>query len=437
MSKENNANKIATKDSIGAIEKNAAKTCKHKGMFAAIVVASIFVSAIFGAIAGFMASNYANKYSLLENNRALQTGRNDKVAIPFAKSLAIKEESAVIDAVKKVDPAVVSVIVTKVLPKIERFYSDDSGSDFFGMPFNLQLSQERQNGTEKKEIGGGTGFIVSSDGVIVTNKHVVDDEKAEYTVLMNNQKKYEAKVLARDPFNDIAVIKIEEKDLPTVDFGDSSALQTGQIAIAIGNALGEFQNTVSAGVVSGLGRSIVAGGGISGAPEKLSGLIQTDAAINPGNSGGPLLNSSGQVIGINVAIATQAEGIGFAIPINDAKKAINDVIEHGRIIRPYMGIRYMQVTKDLANKNKISVDYGALIVRGETAEDLAVIPGSPADKAGLVENDIILEADGIKLDENSSLSQIVQDHSVGDEISLKILHRGEEKTIKVKLEEAK
>jgi len=265
----------------------------------------------------------------------------------------------------------------------------------------------------------------------------VDDEKAEYTVLMNNQKKYEAKVLARDPFNDIAIIKIEEKDLPTVDFGDSGVLKTGQIAIAIGNALGEFQNTVSVGVVSGQNRSIVAGGGMNGASEKLTGLIQTDAAINPGNSGGPLLNSAGQVIGINVAIASQAEGIGFAIPINDAKKAINDVIEHGKIIRPYIGVRYMQVTKDLASKNKFSVDYGALIVRGETAEDLAVIPGSPADKAGLVENDIILEVAGIKLDENSSLSRIVQEHGIGDEISLKVLHRGEEKMAKVKLEEAK
>jgi len=404
------------------------------------IIITIFFSLIFGTLAGFGGAGIYNTYSNSSSNIDSLYRQSDKSVIPDEKIKVVQEESEIIEAVKKVNPTVVSIIVTKDLPKIERYYINPFGSDSFGdsfVPFNFMIPQERQNGTEKKEIGGGTGFIVSSDGIIVTNKHVVEDEKAEYTVLMNNEKKYEAKVLARDPSNDIAILKIEEKDLPIVELGDSDILQVGQVAIAIGNALGEFRNTVSVGVVSGLKRSIVAGGGISGTTEQLFGIIQTDAAINPGNSGGPLLNSSGQVVGVNVAIVQNAQGIGFAIPINDVTKIINDVKDHGRIIRPYLGIRYMTVTKELAEKNKLSVDYGALIVRGDNEEDLAIIPGSPADKAGLVENDIVLEIDRVKIDEKNPLVSIIQKRSVGDEITMKVLHKGEEKTVKAILEEQK
>lgn len=404
-----------------------------------IVIAFLF-SLVFGTLAGLGGAGVYNIYfnSNLNSNSLHQ--QSNMSVIPDEKIKVIQEESGIVEAVKKVNPTVVSIIVTKDLPKIERYYTnpfnDDFFNDFFDQ-FGFEIPQEKQNGTEKKEIGGGTGFVISSDGIIVTNKHVVEDEKAEYTVLMNDEKKYEAKVLARDSVNDIAILKIEEKDLPVVEFGDSDALQVGQIAIAIGNALGEFRNTVSVGVVSGLKRSIVAGGGISGSAEQLFGIIQTDAAINPGNSGGPLLNSSGQVIGVNVAIAQNAQGIGFAIPINDVTKIINDVKEYGRIIRPYLGIRYMMVTKELAEKNKLSVDYGALIARGDSKEDIAIIPGSPADKAGLVENDIILEVNGTKIDEKNPLVNAVQKYNVEDEIVMKVLHRGEEKTVKAKLEEQK
>ncbi len=399
---------------------------------------TFFFSLIFGTLAGIGGTIAYNNY-LDSNSINSLSKKSDTSIIPDEKIKIVQEESKITEVVKKVSPSVVSIIVTKDLPKIERYYINPFESDPFNGfldPFSYGIPQEKQNGTEKKEIGGGTGFVVSPDGIIVTNKHVVEDEQAEYTVLMNDEKKYEAKVLARDPSNDIAILKIEENNLPVVEFGDSDAIEVGQIAIAIGNALGEFRNTVSVGVVSGLKRSIVAGGA-SGSTEQLFGIIQTDAAINPGNSGGPLLNSGGQVMGVNVAIAQGAQGIGFAITINDVTKIIKDVKEHGRIIRPYLGVRYMEITKDLAEKNNLSVDYGALIVRGENAEDLAVVPGSPADKAGLVENDIILEVNEKRIDEKNPLVNMVQKFNAGDEITLKILHKGEEKTVKTKLEERK
>jgi S1-C subfamily serine protease len=357
----------------------------------------------------------------------------------------VEEDSAVVEAVEKVSPAVVSIIITKDLPIIERYYSSPfGGSDFwrqffgddFGDFFGFGIPHYRQKGTEKKEIGGGTGFIVSADGYIITNRHVVEDEDAEYTVLMNDETKHEAKVVARDPINDIAILKIEGKDLPTVTFGDSSNLKVGQTVIAIGNALGEFRNTVSKGVISGLSRSIVAGGaGV--ASEQLFGVIQTDASINPGNSGGPLLNIAGQVIGMNTAMAQGAENIGFAIPVNEIKRVYENVREHGKIVRPWLGVRYVQINKAIAEDNKLDVDYGALIVRGQKSTDLAVIPGSPADKAGLEENDIILEVDGKKITTDYPLSRAIAQHNPGDEITLKVLHKGEEKEVKVKLGEMK
>ncbi len=351
----------------------------------------------------------------------------------------VSEESRVVEIVEESNDAVVSIVVTKDIPVIEQYYEyfDPFGSPFGGSlsPFRFKVPRQRQKGTEEKEIGGGSGFFVSSDGFIVTNRHVVADDEAQYTVLTNSGEKLKAEVLAKDSVLDIAVLRVEGDDFEYVSFGDSDALKPGQTVIAIGNALAEFRNSVSVGVVSGLSRSIMAGGGF-GESELLEGVIQTDAAINPGNSGGPLFNLAGQVIGVNVAMARGSENIGFALPSNAVKNVVESVQEYGEIVRPYLGLRYIPVTKGLAKKNNLSVDYGALVTRGETIEDLAVMPGSPADKAGIMENDIILEIDGEKVGEEESLASIIRKKQVGDTVTLLLLRKGEEVSVKVKLEKS-
>ena len=348
----------------------------------------------------------------------------------------VNEQSQVIEVVKKASPAVVSIVASAEVPTFETYIDNPMGGLFgFGIP------QRRQNGTEEVRVGAGTGFVVSSDGYIVTNGHVVANKDAKYIVYLNDEdsrgEKIEAVVLARDPNTDLAILKIDRDNLSFLEFSDSENLEVGQTAITIGYALGEFDNTVSKGVVSGLARSITAGGGFGARAEHLKNLIQTDAAINPGNSGGPMLDIDGTVIGVNVAMAS-AENIGFAIPGNEAKRAFDEVKENGVIAKKkevFLGVRYTLIDKQVQNKNNLPVDHGALIVRGETISDLAVVPGSSADKAGLVENDIILEIDGVEVSTRSPLAELISKYEIGDAVELKIYHKGEEKNIEVKLEE--
>jgi serine protease Do len=343
----------------------------------------------------------------------------------------------VVGVVEAANPAVVSIVITKDVPVLEQYFENTSpfGNGFsfpgFGIP------QYRQNGTEKKEVGGGSGFLVSEDGYVVTNAHVVNDEEAEYTVFLNDGVKYDATVLARDTILDVALLKIEATGLPYLEFGNSDDAKVGQTVVAIGNALGEYRNTVSVGVISGLSRSVTASTGY-GRPETLSDVLQTDAAINPGNSGGPLIDLSGHVIGVNVAASLgSAENIGFSLPANAVKESIDSIREHGRVIRPFLGVRYIPVTDTVKKANGLSVDYGVLLVRGDSKEEVAVVPGSPADKAGLVENDIILTVDGKKVTLELPLENILHEHTVGERVPLTVLHDGEEKTVEVTLEENK
>ncbi len=418
-----------------------------KKSFVMMLVVSILVSSLFGAgfgfFAGGLASGRLNLGSLSKISQTVAGG-----SVPTVK--VVSEESAVVSAVDKVSPAVVSIIITKNLPKIQEYYNNPFGSDFFRQFFGSDFpdlfgSDMQQNnnrpgqdsgGMVKREIGGGSGFIITKDGFIVTNKHVIIDAEAEYTVLMNDGKKYPAKVIAQDPTIDLAVLKINAGNLPIVELGQSANLKVGQTVIAIGNALGEFRNTVSTGVISGLARSVTAGSFGLGA-EQLVNVIQTDASINSGNSGGPLLNIAGQVIGINTAMAQGAENIGFAIPIDEVKSTIESIKANGRLVRPWLGVRYVIINQAIADANKLSVDYGAIIARGQNPTDLAVIPGSPADKAGLVENDIILEINNKKITEDNPLANIIAKLKPGDEITLKVMHQAKEKMVKVKLEEAK
>jgi len=345
-------------------------------------------------------------------------------------------ESAVIAAVKKASPAVVSIVISEQVPIVEQCPYNPFGDlppefqQFFGN--TPSVTQPCDTGkTQLQEVGGGSGFIISSDGLILTNKHVVSDTAASYTVITNDGKKYTAKVLARDPSQDFAVVKINATGLPSVSLGDSDGLELGQTAIAIGNALGQFSNTVSIGVVSGLERTVTASDQADGQQETIQGVIQTDAAINPGNSGGPLLDLAGDVIGINTAVASGAQSIGFAIPINRAKHDIASVKTTGNIQSPYLGVRYITVTSDIATQQNLPISSGAL-VRG-SGDGPAVAPGSPADKAGIQAEDIILKVNGQQLDANHVLGDVIAQYNVGDTVTLTVNRGGKEITLKATL----
>jgi len=331
---------------------------------------------------------------------------------------------------KKVSPAVISIAITKDLPKVDGFYSLPMNGRNFVIP------KFKKGVREAVRVGGGSGFIISENGIVLTNSHVVEDPRADYAAVFNADtiKKETMKVLARDPIHDVAICRIEGDGYPTVPLGDSSQLQLGESVLAVGNALGEFSNTVSLGIVSGLSRFIQAQGEARRNVERLRGLIQTDAAINPGNSGGPLINMSGEVVGINTAVVFGAQNIGFSIPVNQAKDDIAQIKEYGHIRIPFLGIRYLIIDEDLQQKNNLPVGYGALIMR-ETLGDAAVAPGSTAEKAGLREFDIILEAAGKKITTDFTLQDVLHEHEINEIIPLKILREKRERDLKVRLEE--
>ncbi len=348
--------------------------------------------------------------SVTENN-------NNQQAAPLVIQEPSKEELT-IKVIKNVSNSVVSVVASKDIPVIEQYYINPFQNDplFKDLLPDVQIPQYRQNGTQKTQVSSGTGFFISKDGLLLTNKHVVEDTKADYSIVTNSGKKFDAKVLARDPFLDLAILKITststENNFVPIPLGDSDGISIGQSAIAIGNALGEFTNTVSVGIISGLNRSVTAEGSASG-PEQLSDLIQTDAAINPGNSGGPLLDLNGKVIGINVARSQSGENIGFALPINMAKRDVSDAVDFGDIKYPYLGVKYQVVDKGLK---------------------LTEVSG-PSDKAGLKAGDIIEQLNNNKLDSQATLNYLLSKLRVGDKIILKVLRDGKEMTVTITLEE--
>ncbi|MCX7955615.1 MAG: trypsin-like peptidase domain-containing protein [Patescibacteria group bacterium] len=338
------------------------------------------------------------------------------------KQIIVYEESVITNVVEKSLPSVVTIGVNTII----------SSGDYFEIdPFNLFSPFRRIPGRQEKiEKNIGSGFIVSEDGLIITNKHVVSDTNAKYQVLTNDKKKYNVEKIYRDPLNDLAILKINGSGFKPLELGDSKNLKLGQLVIAIGTPLGEFTNTVTSGIISGLGRGITAGSPFEGFVEKLDNVIQTDAAINPGNSGGPLLDSKGQVIGINTAIASEGQNIGFAIPVNTVKDLLEKFKKNGMSFsRPFLGIRYKMIDKQTAILNDIVE--GAYIIE--------VVADSPASKAGLQEEDIIIEIDGKKLksDDDQELAKVISEKKVGQIISLKIWRSKEIKNINVILEESK
>lgn len=313
----------------------------------------------------------------------------------------VQEESAVVNVVDAVSPSVVSIVVKTV------------NFDLYSGPFS-------------SEEGIGTGFIVDSSGLIVTNSHVVNSGGGEYSVVLKDGTTYEVQKIHLDEISDLAILEINAKDLTPVTLGDSESLKVGQKAIAIGNALGKYQNTVTVGVISGIAREVTAIGSFGDDVKTYENVIQTDAALNPGNSGGPLLNSAGQVIGINVATSRSAENLSFAIPVNTLKPILDTFLKEGRIIRPYMGVSYTMISKEVANIRRLPE--GAFISR--------ILPESPASKAGLERGDIVKTFDGLQVNSTNTLSHAINTKKVGDSVEVVIDRGGKEISLFVKLEEA-
>lgn len=339
-------------------------------------------------------------------------------------------EDQIIKTVEKVMPAVVSIMVGKTYQELlkERPYElMVPHGDHIDPPIPEEELPHTPGG--KIRVGGGSGFIVDKSGLVVTNKHVVRDKDAEYIVTTVSENTYTAKVLARDPLNDVAVLKIDGDNLVSIPLGNSDKIKLGQCVLAVGTALGEFQNTVSQGIVSGLSRFITAMTDLEGHSERLRGLIQTDAAINPGNSGGPLVGLDGSVIGINSAIVFGAQNIGFAIPINKAKRDLDELEKHGRIRRPFLGVRYILLNPMLQKKFNLPVEQGALVVREGIPGRSAIVPGSAAHKAGVKEDDIIIKVNDTMINEKMSLEDILEKFDLGDKFSLSVLRGGKEKTM--------
>jgi serine protease Do len=364
----------------------------HFRLIRRIVLLAIGAGLISGLVGGFLFIRFAPSL------------------IPTSKqSVLLQQSSAAIDVAKKVSPSVVSIT------------SQSTGFSFFGR------SQTTQ--------GAGTGLIVGSDGLILTNSHVVPDGSTNLSVFTSDGKEYKnAQVIARDAQNDLAFLRINASGLKAAELGDSAQVVVGTQVIAIGNALGQYQNTVTEGIISGIGRPVAAGDQQGQDVEQLQNLFQTDAAINPGNSGGPLVDLSGKVIGINTAVAGNAQNIGFAIPINQAKAELASVKASGKISKPYLGVRYIPVTKEFASSNNLSVTKGAYISGDD--QNAAVVSGSPAATAGLKQGDILIKIDNKNIDENNSLSTIIGQYKVGDTVKLTFIRDGKEQTVSVKLTEA-
>jgi len=253
---------------------------------------------------------------------------NSVVKDELTRRESVKEKSQeelLTAAVAKASPSVVSIVISKDVPKLEIVYENPFGNDPFFKDFNFRVPVYRQSGTEYQKVGAGTGFLIRSTGYILTNRHVVEDTSADYTVLLASGAQKAAQVVYRDPNSDIAIVKIDGTGYSSEELGNSAILQLGQSVFAVGNALGEYSNSVSVGIISGLNRTIQAAS--ASGTETLSGVIQTDAAINPGNSGGPLVDLNGKVIGINVATVVGSNNISFSIPINSVKSIINSVLK--------------------------------------------------------------------------------------------------------------
>jgi 2-alkenal reductase len=368
-------------------------------LLSCIILLAVLLGVVGGGVMGGVAGYYAAQSVRPATAAPALVVSNAPTISPVAQttSLTLKEDSAVIDAVKKVKPAVVTV-VNRMQPQTRR--------SFFG-------------GGTVTPTASGSGVIIDNKGYIVTNNHVIDQANS-LQVIFADGTKADAKLVGTDPLADIAVIQVDGTMPGTVPFGDSSALQPGQIAIAIGSPMGDFRGTVTMGVISALNRSV----------GTQQGLIQTDAAINNGNSGGPLINTLGQVIGINTLVVRStndgnvAEGLGFSIPSNQVQVIVSQLISKGRVDRSYLGISYQPVDPLSASGLNSDVTYGVVVTQ--------VSPGTPAANAGIQEGDVVLAFDGQKLDQDA-LTALLLTHKAGEVITLTIVRDGKQSNVQVTL----
>ncbi len=356
-------------------------------------------------------------------SRRLQNNSLNSLIKPNESVKIVSEESVTINVVKQVGPSVVTV--SEQAPA--------QNSQFLS-PFSTFDTPNQLPTQPQQAVSIGSGFVVGADGYIVTSKHVVADSGAgvKYQIITSNDKKYNVKNVYRDPLNDIAILKVDPLENPgevlkPAVLGDSSKLQVGQFAVAIGTALGEFKNTVTTGVISGLGRGITAGDQFQGLVEKLDNVIQTDAAINPGNSGGPLVSSDSQVIGINTAVSINGQNIGFALPINVVKDSLKNFNENGQFKRPFLGVAFKLISRDIALLNNV--------VEGAYVQ--TVVSYSSADKAGIKQGDIIVNVDNQRIAEGKGdLVKIIAGKKVGDVVEIDIWRNGKQQKLNATIEPA-
>jgi S1-C subfamily serine protease len=372
---------------------------RRTGPAVGTVLATSLISAVLASGGTFLALNAAG---VLDRPAATTTPTGVETAAPAAtQPVTIDESSAVIDVAAKVGPAVVKISTG----------SNGDPTDPLSIP----------------ETGVGSGVIYDANGWILTNRHVVADSD-ELTVELADGRELSGRIYGIDTLTDLAIVKVDATGLPTASVGDSDALEVGQLTIAIGSPLGTYSNTVTSGILSARGRSIQVEGG------SLNNLLQTDTAINPGNSGGPLLDAAGNIIGINTAVATSAEGIGFAIPINIARPIMEQAVAGEKIARPYIGVRFQTIDVQMAEERDLPVSDGALINDGPGGQSQpGIVPDGPADEAGLESGDIVTAIEGVELDGDHPLDAVVSQFAPGDTITLDILRDGTERSIDITL----
>lgn len=346
---------------------------------------------------------------LLNNLSGVQNGGS------VIEQKILSEENVVTQVAERVSPAVVTVSYKRETPVIQQYFLD---------PFGMFGGKRATGEVNTEQVDIGSGFVVDKAGLVVTNKHVVSQGvPSDYKIVLKDDTEYQVEKIWRDPVNDLAILKISGDHFEAVELGDSEQIKVGNFVVAIGTALGEFRHTVTTGVVSGLGRGITAGDGFS-MSEKLENVIQTDAAINPGNSGGPLLNSVGQVIGVNVAVSQAANNIGFAIPINVVKESIKNFNETGAFDRPFFGVRYQLVSKEQGILNNVPA--GAYVVE--------VVSGSSADSAGVEKGDIITKFDGQNVSEiETGIVGLLSKKKIGDKVEVELYRDNDYKKVQVEL----